>query len=133
MQEENENQKLNVIDKRKLQNLEEEEDPILQDETKDEDKHTSPPIRRVSMAHKLLMEDISNQARKDKNTKEISCPTCKYRSSNEEFLFNKQNTLTICPRCGVCFIQSIHRIGIMAQIDAFKSGIIVPQVIPGKG
>jgi len=119
-----EDQEIKVIDKRKLMSEEDEEDPVLKDEPKQEVK--KPEVIKQNTERKMLIEKLADQARKDKNEKQVSCPVCKFRSKNDEFLFNKQIAMTICPRCGVAFIQAINRFGIMQQIELQKSGLVLP-------
>jgi len=134
-----EDQEIKVIDKRKLMTEEDEEDPILKEEPKsfssDTLQHDFPKrevkkseVIKQNTERKMLIEKLADQARKDRNEKQVSCPVCKFRSRNDEFLFNKQIAMTICPRCGVAFIQAINRLGIMQQIEMQKSGLVIPQV-----
>jgi len=133
--EEKEEQKLTVIDRRKMMNPEDdisEEKKEEKQETKVEpDVKEKPVVIRRPLADEILKKEIEDQIRREKNSKEIRCPLCRYASSGFSFLYNQQNLSLVCPRCGIFFMQPNTRLELLKKVEKVPSNLVMAKPIPG--
>ncbi len=137
--EEKKTQKLTVIDKRKLQpeNSDEEKSigfeipPVgeklpMSQINKVKQVPTDLPIKKT-LTEQLAERKLKKQATKQARVNKVSCPNCKYIGIGDGFLFNPQLHAMICPKCGVFFMETRLRQKVLEDIKRKQeSGIIVP-------